>query len=33
MRHPVEAAIGWSLLILLVCAPLAVHLFRRRTTE
>jgi ABC transporter DrrB family efflux protein len=33
MRHPVEAAVGWSLLILLVCAPLAVHLFRRRTTE
>jgi ABC transporter DrrB family efflux protein len=33
MQHPVEAAIGWSLLILLVCAPLAVHLFRRRTTE
>ncbi len=33
MQHPVEAAVGWSLLILLVCAPLAVHLFRRRTTE
>ncbi len=33
MQHPVTAAIGWSLVILAVCAPLAVHLYRRRTTE
>ncbi len=33
MQHPVAAALGWSVLILAVCGPLAVHLFRRRTTE
>jgi ABC transporter DrrB family efflux protein len=33
MQHPVVAALGWSVLILAVCGPLAVHLFRRRTTE
>jgi ABC-type multidrug transport system permease subunit len=33
MQHPVWASLGWSLLILAVCAPLAVHLFQRRTTE
>ncbi len=33
MQHPIVAALGWSALILAVCAPLAVYLFRRRTTE
>ena len=33
MQHPVAAALMWSLVLLGVCAPLAVHLFRRRTTE
>jgi len=33
MQHPILAALGWSVVILAVCAPLAAHLFRRRTTE
>jgi ABC-2 type transport system permease protein len=33
MQHPVLAAVGWSVLILAIFAPLATHLFRRRTTE
>jgi ABC-2 type transport system permease protein len=33
MQHPVEAAILWSLAILVVFAPLAAFLFRRRITE
>ena len=32
MQHPVWAALGWSVLILAVCAPLAASLYRRRTT-
>jgi ABC transporter DrrB family efflux protein len=32
MQHPVWAAVGWSVLILAVCAPLAASLYRRRTT-
>jgi ABC-2 type transport system permease protein len=33
MQHPVLAALGWSVLILVVAAPIATRLFRRRTTE
>ena len=33
MQHPVWAALLWSVAILAVCAPLAVHLYRRRTTD
>ena len=33
MQHPVEASIVWSLLILLVCVPLAGRLYRRRTRD
>lgn len=33
MQHPVAAAVAWSVAILAVSAPLAAHLFRRRTTE
>lgn len=33
MRHPVAAALVWSALLVVVCAPLASVLFRRRTTE
>jgi ABC-2 type transport system permease protein len=33
MQHPIPAALLWSVAILVVCAPLAVHLFRKRTTE
>ena len=32
MQHPVAAALIWSVGILVVFAPLAAHLFRRRTT-
>jgi ABC transporter DrrB family efflux protein len=32
MQHPVLAAVGWSLAIIVVFAPLAAHLFRRKTT-
>jgi ABC transporter DrrB family efflux protein len=32
MQHPVWAALLWSAAILLVCGPLAVRLYRRRTT-
>jgi hypothetical protein len=32
MPHPVVAALAWSLAILIVFAPLAAHLFRRKTT-
>jgi ABC-2 type transport system permease protein len=32
MQHPVVAALAWSLAILIVFAPLAAHLFRRKTT-
>jgi ABC-2 type transport system permease protein len=33
MQHPVAASLIWSSAILLVCAPLAALLYRRRTTE
>jgi ABC transporter DrrB family efflux protein len=33
MQHPVAAAVLWSLAILAVFAPLAVSLYRRRTTD
>ena len=33
MQHPVEAALLWSIAILVVCAPLAVHIFKVRTAE
>ena len=33
MQHPVEASILWSLLILLVCVPLAARLYRHRTSD
>jgi ABC-2 type transport system permease protein len=33
MQHPVEAALLWSIAILVVCAPLAAYFFRKRTTE
>jgi hypothetical protein len=29
----VEAALLWSIAILVVCAPLAAYFFRKRTTE
>jgi ABC-2 type transport system permease protein len=32
MQHPIEAALAWSGAILLVFAPLAAYLYRRRTT-
>jgi ABC-2 type transport system permease protein len=32
MQHPIAAALGWSIAILVIFAPLAAHLFRRRTT-
>jgi ABC-2 type transport system permease protein len=33
MQHPVEASILWSVLILLVCVPLAGRLYRHRTSD
>ncbi len=32
MQHPIEAALVWSVAILVVFAPLAAYLYRRRTT-
>jgi ABC-2 type transport system permease protein len=32
MKHPIEASLAWSVLILAVAAPLASRYFRRRTT-
>ena len=32
MQHPVAAALAWSTVLLVVCAPLAAVLYRRRTT-
>jgi hypothetical protein len=33
MQHPVEAALLWSAAIMVIFAPLAALLFRRRITE
>jgi len=33
MQHPVLAAVAWSIVILAVFAPLAAHLYGRRTTD
>jgi len=33
MQHPVQAGVIWSVVILVVAAPLASHFFKRRTTE
>jgi hypothetical protein len=33
MTHPVLASLGWSLLLLAVCVPVALRGLRRRTTE
>jgi ABC-2 type transport system permease protein len=33
MQHPVAAAVGWSIVLLLVAVPFAGHLYRRRTRD
>ncbi|HEX3394623.1 MAG TPA: ABC transporter permease [Acidimicrobiales bacterium] len=33
MQHPVLTALGWSAVLVAVCAPLATVAYRRRTTE
>ncbi len=33
MQHPIVAALGWSILILAIFAPMAAVLYRRRTTD
>ena len=33
MQHPVEAALIWSIAIIVICAPLAAYFFRVRTAE
>jgi ABC transporter DrrB family efflux protein len=33
MQHPVIAALLWSAALLAICVPLAVYLFRRRTSD
>jgi hypothetical protein len=30
MQHPELAVLGWSVVLLMVFAPLAVHLYRRK---
>jgi hypothetical protein len=32
MQHPELAVIGWSVVLLMVFAPLAVHLYRRKAS-
>jgi ABC-2 type transport system permease protein len=32
MQHPIVASLVWSIGVVTVCAPLAAHLYRRRTT-
>jgi ABC-2 type transport system permease protein len=33
MQHPVVTSLVWSVALLAVFAPLASHLYRRRTTD
>jgi hypothetical protein len=33
MQHPVAASVLWSIAIIAVASPIAVRLFRRRTTD
>jgi ABC-2 type transport system permease protein len=33
MQHPIVASLIWSIVLLAVFAPLAVWLYKRRTTE
>ena len=33
MQHPVAASLLWSVALLAVFAPLATHLYRRRTSN
>jgi hypothetical protein len=33
MQHPVLASLLWSAALLAIFAPLATHLYRRRTTD
>jgi ABC transporter DrrB family efflux protein len=33
VEHPLTAALTWSVALIVVCAPLAAYLFRRRTTD
>jgi ABC-2 type transport system permease protein len=33
VQHPLEAAVAWSAALIVICAPLAAYLFRRRTTD
>jgi ABC transporter DrrB family efflux protein len=33
MQHPIAASLLWSLALLAIFAPLATHLYRRRTTD
>lgn len=33
MEHPIVASVAWSVALLVVCAPLASRLYRRRTTQ
>ena len=32
-QHPVVMAIGWSVAIIAVCAPIAIRLLHKRTTD
>lgn len=33
VEHPLAAALAWSVALIVICAPLAAYLFRRRTTD
>jgi ABC-2 type transport system permease protein len=33
VEHPLAAALAWSVGLVVVCAPIATHLFRKRTTD
>jgi ABC-2 type transport system permease protein len=33
MQHPVEASLLWSFVLMVIFVPLAIHLYRRRTTD
>ncbi len=33
MQHPLAASLAWSIAMLVIFAPLAAHLYRRRTTD
>jgi hypothetical protein len=33
MQHPVLAALAWSVVLIAVVAPMAAHMYRRKTVD